>query len=177
MRKGEDYIQTYTGKIIYPLNPREEDIDILDIAHALSMLCRYGGHCREFYSVADHCVNVSNLVYDSTVGKSCALWGLLHDASEAYLMDIPAPIKHSNLMRPYRVAEKTLMLAISRKFLYGTEEPAIVRSVDRAILTSERLSLMPVECKPGKTFLRIIPKSPAHAEAAFLERFYDLTGA
>jgi uncharacterized protein len=83
-----DWIQTYTGKQFWPLSPLPEDIVIEDIAHALSMQCRFGGHVRTFYSVAQHSVHVSLLVE-----PQYALWGLLHDAAEAYLVDLPRPIK------------------------------------------------------------------------------------
>ena len=73
------WLQTYTGKKFYPFDPREEEVDILDIAHALSQLCRFGGHTKEFYSVAEHCVLVS-----MCCPSEVKLLGLLHDAAEAY---------------------------------------------------------------------------------------------
>src|SRR5271165_7548492 len=86
-RKG-DWIQTYTGRVMYPLDPRPEEINIIDIAHALSNLCRFTGHVRTFYSVAEHSVRVSQ-----HCDPKDALWGLLHDASEAYLADMSRPMK------------------------------------------------------------------------------------
>ena len=82
MRIG-DWMQTYTGERFWPLDPRIEDIHIRDISMALGKLCRYGGHTIFFYSVAEHSVLVSEYV-----PEEYALWGLLHDASEAYLSDI-----------------------------------------------------------------------------------------
>src|SRR5579885_2784587 len=87
MRHG-DWIQTYCGVAFYPLDPRPEEILIEDIAHALSMLCRFTGHVKRFYSVAQHCVYVSH-----RCDPKDALWGLLHDAAEAYLNDISRPVK------------------------------------------------------------------------------------
>jgi hypothetical protein len=88
-RRG-DWMQTFTGRAFYPLDPRPEDIDPVDIAHALSLICRYGGHSSRFYSVAEHCVLMSH-----AVAPEHALWALLHDATEAYLGDMIRPLKRS----------------------------------------------------------------------------------
>lgn len=85
-----DWMQTYTGRVFWPLEPRPEDVDIVDIAHALANLCRYGGHSKVFYSVAHHSVLVSQIVPPAD-----ALWGLMHDSAEAYVIDLIRPIKHS----------------------------------------------------------------------------------
>jgi uncharacterized protein len=82
------WIQTYTGLKFYPLNPRSKDVRIEDIAHALSLKCRFGGHCRIFYSIAQHSMLVAN-----HVPIEYELVALLHDASEAYLPDVARPIK------------------------------------------------------------------------------------
>src|SRR6266496_1501995 len=81
-------IMTYSGELITPLNPDPDDIQIEDIAHALSNQCRFSGHCKQFYSVAEHSCRVSDLCsYEHQLG------GLLHDGTEAYLSDIARPIK------------------------------------------------------------------------------------
>lgn len=85
-RMGHNYIRTISGRKFWPLNPRPEDVDIGDIAHALSLRCRYNSHVPYLYSVGQHSINV---FYQS----DGALWGLLHDAAEAYLPDVPRPIK------------------------------------------------------------------------------------
>src|SRR5690606_5290032 len=79
-----DWMQTFTGRAVYPLDLRPDDIDIQDIAHALSMQCRYAGHTRQFYSVAEHSVHVAR--WCRQYGPAAALEGLLHDATEAYLV-------------------------------------------------------------------------------------------
>ena len=82
------YLSTYTGKKFYPYDPRPEQICIEDIAHGLSMLCRFAGQCRFFFSVAEHSIAVAHLL-----PANLKLFGLLHDASEAYLVDLPRPVK------------------------------------------------------------------------------------
>src|SRR5258706_13895138 len=82
------WIETYSGKQFHILDPQLDEIELYDIAHALSMQCRYTGHCESFYSVAEHCVIVSMLV-----PKEMAIAGLFHDASEAYLTDEVSPVK------------------------------------------------------------------------------------
>ncbi|MDO4254358.1 MAG: hypothetical protein Q4C81_04310 [Kocuria sp.] len=93
-----NWMQTYTGRRFYPLDSRPEDVDVVDVAHALSMQCRYNGHVRLFMSVAEHCVLVSRLV-----PSEHALWGLLHDATEAYVGDMVRPLKLH--MPEYRAVE------------------------------------------------------------------------
>lgn len=134
MSRG-DWIQTYTGRAFYPFDPRPEDVCITDIAHALSQLCRYGGHCRVFYSVAQHSVLVSQHAPDPH-----KLWALLHDASEAYLVDLPRPIKRS--LPDYRAAEQRIMAAICARYGLPPVEPPEVKLVDNRILADERKALL-----------------------------------
>jgi len=171
-----DWIQTYTGKQFFPLEPRYEDIDIRDIAHALANLCRYGGHVETFYSVAQHCVLVSRVV-----PPELALMGLLHDASEAYLIDVPRPIKHSVGMEGYRAAEKTLQAAIYRKYGLDPDEPAAIKTADNQLLRTEQRDLMkpaPVawqDVRVGALEMRIDPWSPVGAKFSYMQRFDELT--
>ena len=87
-------ILTYSGKVFDPVNPIAADIRIEDIAHALAHQCRFSGHTIEHYSVAEHSVRVSGLLEDRGYPYRVQMWGLLHDASEAYLIDLPAPVKN-----------------------------------------------------------------------------------
>lgn len=177
-RRG-DWQQVYTGRAFWPLDPRPEEIDIHDIAHALSMQCRYGGHCRRFYSVAEHSIHLSHVV------PLCdALWGLLHDASEAYLVDIPRPLKRS--MEDYRRWEGILMQVVAERFGLPLPMPDSVALADVRILTNERQQNM-VPMRVGqlawgntgaeipKLVLRYL--SPGVAERRFLARFAELTDA
>lgn len=108
-----DYITTYTGRKFYPLNPNSNDICILDIAHHLSNITRFNGSCKQFYSVAQHSVGLARYWSNTIIGKRYAL---LHDAAEAYLLDIPRPVKHSGLIQEYRELEDKIKEIILDKF-------------------------------------------------------------
>lgn len=167
------WIQTYTGKQFFPFDPRTGDIDIRDIAHSLSNLCRFNGHCRSFYSVADHSVRVSRIVDDDL-----ALWGLLHDAAEAYLSDIPRPIKAS--IPEFDAMERKLLRSVVGCFDLAWPMPEEVRKADDVLLVTEARDLMEpppasweLEAKPLEE--PIVPLSANQAERAFLDRFSLLT--
>src|SRR5579859_2936777 len=128
-RKG-NWMQTYTGRQAWPIDMRPEDIDINDIAHSLSMQCRYNGHCRRFYSVAEHSYWVSKYVEPEN-----ALWGLMHDASEAYVTDVPRPLKP--FLTDYEHIEFMAQVAIALKFGLPYPIPANVHHIDNRILLDE----------------------------------------
>ncbi len=137
MSRLGDWIQTYTGQVFYPLDPRPEEIHIADIAHSLSMQCRFSGHVREFYSVAEHSVRVS-----IACPPEHAEWGLLHDASEAYLIDLPRPLKRfSEMGRLYMEAESRVMSAVCERFGLSIQIPSIVERLDRVLLMTEKRDL------------------------------------
>ncbi len=138
-----DFIETYSGRRFRPLSPDSGEIAIGDIAHALSQQCRFSGHTRVHYSVAEHSVRVAELLKKSGCSREVQLWGLLHDASEAYLVDIPMPLKHTEAFAAYRVAEAALMLAICVRFGLPQEEPIDVTVADGVLLATEARDLMP----------------------------------
>ena len=136
-------IKTYTGVMFEPLNPNLELIDILDIAHALSMLCRANGHFRSFYSVGQHCINCMKEAAARGYSERVQLACLLHDASEAYLSDVTRPVKQE--LPKYLEIEKPLQDAIWLKYLgnpLSREEYAQVFEIDDMMLYHEFLSLM-----------------------------------
>lgn len=136
-------IKTYTGVMFDPLNPNLELIDILDIAHALSMLCRANGHFRSFYSVGQHCINCMKEAAARGYSERVQLACLLHDASEAYLSDVTRPVKQE--LPKYLEIEKPLQDAIWLKYLgnpLSREEYAQVFEIDDMMLYHEFLSLM-----------------------------------
>lgn len=171
---SDAWITTFTGRRFYVLDPRVEDICIEDIAHALSMQCRFTGHVKSFYSVAEHSVRVS-----WACDPQDALWGLLHDASEAYIGDMSAPLKHTPEMSRFRTTERHIMLAVVQKFGLEPKEPAGVKTADRRMLLTEARDLgldvtgWYTEHQPFPDF--IAPWSPQRAELEFVKRFRALT--
>lgn len=176
MRTG-DWIQTFTGKKFWPLDPQPSEVDIRDIAHALSLQCRYAGHCRAFYSVAEHSIHVSNHLLE--YGKDVALWGLLHDAAEAYVVDVPRPLKR--FLPGYAQAEQRVMDAICVRYGLPAQIPAVVKAVDNRILADEKrqnMADLDWDYVPGPAIgVTLQFMSPAHAEAEFLRHFTMLGGS
>lgn len=171
-------IRTFTGKLVDPYALSVGEIDIKDIAHSLAMQCRFGGHTRIFYSVAEHSVRVSQLL-----SPAHALWGLLHDASEAYLVDIPSPVKHTEEFEPYRELERMAMSVVAESFaLKPSDEPGAVKVADTIMLRTEQRDLMGRTPKPTDgvrpVSVPIVPWPWAMAEGFFLDWFrYLMKGA
>ena len=130
------WIQTYTGVAFYPFDPRPSEIQIHDIAHALSMQCRFTGHVKEFYSVAQHSVLVA-----LHCPQEDRLWALLHDATEAYLADVARPVKQHAVMEPYRTIENDLERMICQRFGLPLEKPSSVTVADKRMLATEKRDL------------------------------------
>jgi hypothetical protein len=173
----DEWILTYTHKKFHVLNPKPEDIDIRDIARALSMTCRFSGHVNSFWSVASHSILVSELV-----SQEHALTALLHDAAEAYLTDIPTPIKRSmGMAKEYREMEDRVLSVIMQKYGGCYPLPDEVEFVDHNIVGSEAIELFNefpdwvVERKLHLFDVPIKPVGPEEAEKMFLKRFEELT--
>lgn len=170
-------IETYTGIAFDLLDPKESDIDIIDIAHALSNTCRFAGHTKKFHSVAHHSVLVSDLL-----PNHLKLVGLLHDAPEAYIHDITTPFK--NILSNYRDIEKRIWDVICKKFyiLDYDEIPCEVKVVDYNVLLAEKRDMMQSKkyWKGLMPFEDIVPIGtithlyPEDAEKLFLQRFKEL---
>ena len=132
------YLQTVSGRWVNPFDPDPEQLDPGDIARALANQCRFGGHSRAFYSVAQHSVIVSRLVEERGGDAEDVFAALMHDASEAYLGDMPHPLKHrSPLGAAFKEAEQHLEDAIRARFGIRADVPEIKRA-DRALLATER---------------------------------------
>ncbi|HWK30224.1 MAG TPA: hypothetical protein VNS09_26890 [Solirubrobacter sp.] len=132
------FIQTLSGRRVNPLDARPEDIDIADVAGALANLCRFGGHSRAFYSVAQHSVIVCDQLEALGATRDELRAALLHDAAEAYLGDLPHPIKHrSELGAAFKAAETQLEAVIAERFALP-DASARVKPLDRALLAAER---------------------------------------
>lgn len=171
-------IQTYTGRAVNPLTMTVDDVDQIDVAHHLSMLCRYNGAVSRFYSVAEHCVLLSH-----AVAPGNALWALLHDATEAYVGDMVWPLK--NVISEFEVVEDRLMAVICERFGLAPEQPAEVREYDRRIVVDERDALvrwpnpLAFGALEGKAPLGLAIHGwhPARAEEEYLHRLVALLTA
>ena len=190
-RKG-DWMITYAGGEFWPLDPRPEEISMTDVAHSLALLCRFNGHCREFYSVAQHSVIVSQLVNSPRNG----LPALLHDAAESYIGDIIIPFKNS--LNQVKEIEEKIMEAVYSRFNVGNYDADEIKRADKMALFAEMRELWTNSRNKRKTIesvLRsvepekfqeyweessqvlkngIIPLSPEESEELFLKRYEEL---
>lgn len=137
----EPWIETHSGIKMYFLEPKEDMVNIKDIAHSLSLQCRFSGHTNRFYSVAEHCTRIASLLLERTKNPKIALQGLLHDATEAYLLDVPSPVKQ--YLGGYYEIENKLMSVILNKFGAGFPLNALVKEADTVMLKNEARALLP----------------------------------
>lgn len=185
--KNDPWIQTYTGRKVSLVNPRPCDIDIEDIAHALSNICRFTGHTREFYSVAQHSIEMVNAVLGSFKGgieyraKICRA-ALMHDAAETYLGDMNSPLK--SMLPGYKLIEEKFKLTIIRRFKIEVPNEPMIRQLDIDLLLTEVKHLLsePPErweandygkCLPCKEFKTW---SPEKSKSIFMVTFDNLFG-
>ncbi|WP_065259009.1 phosphohydrolase [Pseudomonas bananamidigenes] len=168
------WILTHSGRRFNLVNPTAAMISPLDISHALSNLCRFNGHTRTHYSVAQHSLTVSSLVPDQY-----KLVALLHDATEAYIGDMTRPLKA--LMPGFRMAEETIWRAICDRFNLDPVLPECVIRADLVALATERRDLMPIdpaewECLRGVPAMpeTITPLSAPEAYMQYFSRLMEL---
>lgn len=180
-----DWFVSSSGQCFNVREPRPEQIQLADIAHHLSNVCRFGGAVREFYSVAEHCLYVSRLVR-----PELAALGLLHDATEAYLGDVIKPLK--NCLPDYRALEHVWAAAIAERFGFPSLEHPEVKLADVAAVQAERRDLLPSTLNadaPRELWAAYLQRgdrvppaatpvkplgSPAAAKEAFLARAWAL---
>lgn len=171
--KRDAWMETFSGEAFYPLDPQVEDVRIIDIAHALALTCRYNGHCSKFYSVAEHCTRMSIWM----PGVADPRWLLLHDAAEAYLADLPTPIK--NLMPEYKEHENRVLGVIMDAFSLPKMQEEAVKQADLIMLATECRDLMRSgglhwNLKASALPYKIDPWTPEVAEKKFLARATEL---
>jgi hypothetical protein len=168
-------VQMHSGKMIDLLNPDPYNLNVNDIAHALALLCRFGGHCKEFYSVANHSVLIS-----INVPAEDALAGLMHDASEAYCQDLVGPLKAH--VPAYSDIEAGLWEAIAWRYKLPVELPQSVKDMDLILLATEKRDVIAVDnhwdCVSQVTPLkqRIHPLSMKASYVVFVNQFHSLKG-
>lgn len=169
----EAKIMLQSGSEFDILDPHSSNFNIEDIAHGLSLQCRYVGQCREFYSIAEHSVHVSATCEDH------ALAALLHDAAEAFIGDVSGPLKA--LLPDYKRIEKTIEAAIFERFEISYPLPTAVKRADLSVLAAEQNQIMPRGTNNWLHTRRVTPANvsirclnPREAKAAFMERFNHL---
>jgi uncharacterized protein len=177
----ESYVETYTGDKFYFLTPETQIFNLEDIAHSLSMNCRFTGHCSEFYSVAEHSWQVARMLEGCSL--EIQLGGLLHDASEAYITDIASPIKQH--LPDYRNMEDNILKAIFTQYdLEYPQHPAI-KQADLAMLSVEAHHLLPsggrtwdmwktIKRPPPNNIYKPVCMSPKQAKQLFIDKFMEL---
>lgn len=170
------WIQTYHGGVFHLLDPQPEEILIEDIAHALAMQCRFTGHTRWHYSVAQHSIYASQIVQ-----KGFELEALLHDGSEAYIADLSRPLKHYTEMGTYYIViEERIQSVLARKFGVPEQMSPEVKAADNALLYAEKAALMPPmewDTRWGDGIVASITIeqwTPEEAEGRFLRRYAEL---
>ena len=169
------FIQTLSGKKFDYIHSTVDDIDIEDIANALSNICRFAGHLPEFYSVAQHSVLCSQIVQ-----PEFAFEALMHDAAEAYVQDIPSPLKR--LLPDYQRIETQVDDLIRSKFSLPADMSSVVQYADLIMLATERRDLEiddgteweSLKGIPCSDIIQISPLRPGQAYGLFLNRFNEL---
>lgn len=176
-----DWIVTYTGRKFWLENPKPESFHIRDIAHSLANQCRFTGHVRRFYSIAEHSVRMVRFVAEKGWAKPDQYTVLMHDATEAYLTDVASPYKRMEIFRGYRLAEKELMRHIADRFDFEFPFSPNVKYMDNLILRAEARDLSKqlddnwYVSPTRQEFGKIRPWRPWWAERQFLKEYERLT--
>ena len=172
------YMKTYLGRKLNPLHPKDEDINIEDIAHALSYICRGNGQVTHFYSVGQHCINAAKEAVARGESDRVVLASLLHDASEAYMSDVIRPIKQ--FLPKYKEIEDNFLERVYSRFGLGDlseEEKKKVKSIDDDLLAYDMCELLGEDMpEEGYRFVRtpdIEFKPFEEVEKEYLEIFAE----
>lgn len=182
-KPADGWIQTFTGRQVWPAMIEPGDICIEDIAHHLANICRFNGACSRHYSVAEHSLLVSEIL-----PRHLQLWGLLHDAAEAYTGDVVRPLKRrmelvgfpeEGQTRTIAHVEDGILRVIAGVYYLPWPMPQPVRIADNVMLATEKRDLMAAECAPWETLPEptstAIPTYGYEIEKAFLKKFNELT--
>lgn len=175
----ENWIQTYSGLRFNFFNLKPDMVSVVDIAHALSNMCRFNGHTHTYYSVAEHSILLSRYVLETTGDRHKARNMLFHDATEAYLCDIPRPIKMN--LPDYRALEKTIEKFIAQLYNLSYPHEDWLKELDNRMLKTEKYQVLSVTDIPWACdSLEVLPITieflkPEEAEYEFLNMFKELS--
>lgn len=173
--KEDAKIRTYTGGHVYYFEPACSQISIEDVAHGLSMLCRFNGATKVFYSVAQHSVSVAEAIRRDGGAKKEIFSGLMHDASEAFISDVPSPFK--KFFPGFLEAEIRMEEWLAKRFLFDFPYPKSVKYNDLRALATEMRDLMSesdekqVDAPPF--FTKIKPLNPEDSKRLFLAYYNE----
>lgn len=147
------WTQTHSGKAWNTLDPEPMDVHLRDIAVSLSRQCRFNGHCRRFYSVAEHCIHITGAIYDETGDGRLALYGLLHDAAEAYIGDIVQPLKGQlpAIKSIERINLRAILTGLGIDWTHYVLHEATIIDYDLRMLATEKRDLMAPEPRPWRS--------------------------
>lgn len=178
MTRQGDWMQVYSGRDYWPLSPSVLEVNITDIAHALSQICRFGGHTDRYYSVAEHSVLVSYLC-----PEEYALLGLMHDATEAYVGDVIRPLKR-DLVGYADIEARNWNVICAHFGLRPGPLPLAVKDADNEACALETRDLMKPSPFPENDWrvsyktrdqLHVFGFAPIDAEKMFMNRYQELT--
>jgi len=175
------WFNTFTHRF-WPRDPRSQDFRIEDIAHSLSLICRFGGHCITHYSVGQHCLVVSDILKGWGQSIEVQYEGLMHDSPEAYTGDNVQPRKSS--MRALKQEEERIWKRLAPRFTLPIKLHPLVKEADNVALMTERRDLCPPSPWPWDEYFEqyaplpevIIPMPMELVEKLFLQRFHQLGG-
>lgn len=183
---AEDYVESFSGRRVrFGANPEvlAMDIELCDVAHALSMLCRFNGHTNRFYSVAEHCLLMTRYAIEAGMGPRECLTVLHHDDAEYIIGDLPRPIKM--VMSQFKAMENEIDQAVAIRFGTIWPLPDFVKELDARILVDERMNLMSRSgnawhsdvLKPlGVKFMRATGSIPGNLYSSFVGLHHALVG-
>ncbi|MCI6997248.1 MAG: phosphohydrolase [Eubacterium sp.] len=168
-------MNTFSGKVFDPMEMTTDDVELQDIAHALSMLCRGGGHLKFFYSVGQHSINCAREALARGWSRKLALACLLHDASEAYISDIIRPVKVH--LSNYLVIEEQIMDTILKKYDLddlSAEEHVMWKQIDDEMLDNELAVMLTGEENRKPVKLAATPDFAEHSHREIEQVFYEM---
>ena len=177
------WMQTFTGKKVDFTDPRAEDMEIVDIAKGLSLICRYNGQCSVFYCVADHSIRCMAALREKGYSAEIQMQALMHDAAEAYIGDVVKPLK--DMLPEFLRVEERFEEVLFAKYGMPPELDPIVKEMDMIMLATEKRHLMPGPHDWGKWLEDVVPldpatwvppRNPSVCMTMFLDCFYRLSG-